>query len=52
MSILVYGIIIIIILFIWYYVHNLKKKVEEGDDYESKDTKRWMKALIPYYKIL
>ena len=42
----------IIITWICYFLHNLKKKVEKGDDSTSKTTKKLMKAFIPYYKIL
>jgi len=52
MTTISYILYIIIVLFIFYYIINLKKKVEERNDYEAKDTKKWLKAFIPYYKIL
>lgn len=43
----------LVILFLGYYFSNLKKKLEDRDDYEAKDTKKWFKALFPiHYKLL
>ena len=43
----------LVILFFVYYFSNLKKKIEERDDYEAKNTKKWLKAFFPIqYKLL
>lgn len=43
----------LVLLFLVYYFSNLKKKLEERDNYEAKDTKKYFKALFPiYYKLL
>jgi len=43
----------LVLLFLVYYFSNLKKKLEERDDYEAKDTKKYFKALFPiHYKLL
>lgn len=43
----------LVILFLVYYFSNLKKKIEDRDDNEAKNAKKWFKALFPiYYKLL